>query len=160
MASGAIAVSAARPAAVPPLPELPHAVILEYLNAPAARRALTVTRRRESGEVPGAMLGESQVPRAYLAKRPRRRPVRRVTPVPLADAPPPRGERERFIEQEMDLADTRRPRRSPRPIVFPIHAAAAAAAAPPGKRKPGTILGITAIIGLALSIATATGFQG
>ena len=158
--SAGVAVPTERPAIVPPLPELPHAVILEYLHGPAARRALTVTRRRESGEVPGALLGEAQVPRAYLAKRPRRQPVRRVTPAPLADAPPSRGERARFVEQEMDLADTRRPRRSTRPIVFPIHAEPPQLPPPPGKRKPDTILGITAIIGLALSIATAGGLQG
>ena len=158
--SGAIPLLAERLAVVPPLPELPHAVILEYPHGPAARRALTVARRRDTGEVPGAMLGESHVPRAYLGKRPRRRPVRRVTPAPLADAPPPRGDRERFIEQSMELADTRRPRRSSRPIVFPIHAEPPQVPPPPGKRKPGTILGITAIIGLAVSIATASGLPG
>lgn len=151
----------ARTANVPPLPPLPHAVILEYPHGPAARRALTVTRRRSSGENPAAALGEVQVPRAYLAKRPRRRPVRRFTPAPLADAPPPRGDRERFFEQQVELADSRRPRRSDRPLVFPIHSEPPQQVPPPpAKRKPGTVLGLTAIISLALSVAAAGGFQG
>ena len=111
--------------------------------------------------MPAAALGAAQVPRAYLAKRPRGRPVRRVTPAPLADAPPPRGERPWNFEKEVDLADARPGRRQSRALIFPIHAEQPQVPPPPpGKRKPGTVLGITAIIGLALSIATATAFQG
>jgi hypothetical protein len=142
---------------LPPLvatPELSHAIIREYPRGEAPRRSAAVIRRRIASETPAASLDGVSVPRAYLGKRSPSKPDRRARTAIALAARKARAERERGIEQPADLADGHRTRRTPRgsvpvdvePPVPPL----------PGKRKPGTVLGISPIIvGVAISVAAA-----
>ena len=152
-----------RRVSVPSLPalepvDLAHAVIREYPHGDSARRPAASMRRRGAADTPAASLEGVSVPRAYLAKRPRRQPARRPKGAAAFGARNPRNDRERHIDRVADLADARRSRRTPRSGIIPITAEPPEPVPPPpAKRKPGTVLGIGAIIGLALSIATVGG---
>ncbi len=148
-------VAAAAHASLPPvvvLPELSHAVIREFPHGAVARHIVTVTRRRGASETPAAAFAGSTVPRAYLAKRPRRRPARRAKDPRSSGPRGSRSDLERRIDREVDLADERRTPRTPRPGIIPIIAEPPRPVPPPpARRKPGTVLG--AFISVALSIA-------
>jgi hypothetical protein len=146
-----------RPSA--PLPSLEaaessHAVIREYPHGEIARRPTSVLRRRGASETPAAQLAGVNVPRAYLGKRPRHVGARRARAAQI-DGRRSRTEKELRIDRGADIADARRPRRTPRSNVIPIPTPSepqAPVPPPPSKRKPGTALDLGAIIGLALSI--------
>jgi hypothetical protein len=155
-----IIAKASRPPRItlPPLittPELSHAIIREYPRGEAPRRSASVIRRRSASETPAAQLDGVSVPRAYLAKRSPSRPERRARTAVALAARRARAERERGIDRPADLADGHRSRRTPRGSA-PVDMEPPKPVPPlPGKRKPGTVLGISPIIGVALSVAAA-----
>ena len=143
---------------LPPLEpvDLSHAVIREFPRGDTGRRSAVLMRRRAASETPAAQLEGVNVPRAYLGKRPHHKPARRSTAA--ADARKLRADRERRIDRAPEVADARRSRRTPRSNVIPISVEPPQPVPPPpAKRKPGTVLGISGLIALALSIATAAG---
>jgi len=136
--------------------EVSHAVIREFPNGDAARRSPILLRRRAPSETPAAQLEGINMPRAYLAKRPRRKPARR--PGASLEARRTRADRERQIDRAAEVADGKRGRRTPRSNVIPISVEPPSPVPPPpAKRKPGTVLGIGGVIALAVSVATAFG---
>jgi len=151
--------AAHRPSALlPPLEaaERSHAVIREYPHGEVARRPTAMLRRRGASETPAAQLAGVSVPRAYLGKRPRRSSLRRPRTLPI-EGRRSRAEKELRIDRVTDGADVRRPRRTPRSNIIPIPTPTEPqepVPPPPAKRKPGTTLGMGAIIGLALSIVS------
>jgi hypothetical protein len=134
--------------------ESSHAVIREYPHGEGARRSTTMIRRRGAAETPAAQLAGASVPRAYLGKRPRRPAVRRPRAVPI-DTRRTRAEKELRIDRVVDVADARRPRRTPRSNVIPIPTPTepqATVPPPPAKRNPGGALDVGAIISFAVSL--------
>ena len=129
-------------------------MIREYPHGEGARRSTTMIRRRGAAETPAAQLAGASVPRAYLGKRPRRPAVRRPRAVPI-DTRRTRAEKELRIDRVVDVADARRPRRTPRSNVIPIPTPTepqATVPPPPAKRNPGGALDVGAIISFAVSL--------
>jgi hypothetical protein len=149
------------PLRIPPLPPLEpvHAFIREFPHGGAARRAIAMMRRRAAADTPSAALESGTVPRAYLAKRKRARPVRRALTAAARDSRVSRDDRERRIDLASEVGDARRSRRTPRSVVIPLATEPPSPVPPPpAKRKPGTVLGISTIIAITLAVGSTGGF--